>query len=131
MGLGNGLSKSVYDRSSPPVVVIERTPTGVTQIDSPDANLLWPKAPPNPNPERFRIIRGDQVFGHLVVEIEYAGCTNFEGRKVLVFADITERELRREKIVDPHFSETGLSPVARFEPTERGWRLARITASAI
>lgn len=70
---------------------------------------------PNPDPRRFSIKSCDQ-FGKLFVStIIYAGCTNFEGRKVLV----TKFDPRRMKVLDPHF-EPGAGIIARFEPSLDG-----------
>jgi len=53
----------------------------------------------------------------------YPDCTNYEGRKVMVFADENEAALRQRPTLDPHFALHG-GPVARLEPTDRGWALA-------
>ena len=81
---------------------------------------------PNPNPSKYRIIREKIVKEFLIIEILYEGCTNYEGRKILVYKDITYQQLIEQKLIDPHFSEGNeyISPIARFEPTERGWEWA-------
>jgi len=78
---------------------------------------------PNPNPARFTILRTKQVGSAVVAEVRYPDCTNYEGRKVLVFDNTNEDALRKRTTLDPHFAESG-GPVARLEPTERGWSLA-------
>ena len=82
---------------------------------------------PNPNPARFAILRTQQVGRSVVAEVQYPDCTNYEGRKVLVYADTLEGELTERATLDPHFAPNG-GPVARFEPTERGWVLALVVA---
>jgi hypothetical protein len=78
---------------------------------------------PNPNPARFTILRTLQVGRSVVAEVRYPDCTNYEGHKVLVYADTDASALRSRTTLDPHFARHG-GPVARFEPTERGWNLA-------
>ncbi len=91
--------------------------------------------PPNPDPRKFVLGQYEQIGAHLAVWIRYPNCTAYEGRKVLVFADTTIEQLAECPLIDPHFSDTvpqyTRTPVARFEPTLRGWRLARICAVAI
>ena len=41
--------------------------------------------PRNPNPHLFDIIRALLVGNLLIAELKYRGCTNYEGRKILVF----------------------------------------------
>lgn len=81
-----------------------------------------------PNPNKFRWVLTSFDFapnGWCVAVIRYHDCTNYEGRKVLVY-DSTARfhELMKTGAVDPHFDDKSYSPVARFEPTERGIQLA-------
>ena len=94
-------------------------------------NCAWPRTPlrpaANPDPTRFTIIAVEQFGVFCICTVEYPDCTNYEGRKVLVFYDVTEEQLRAQKTLDPHFCDNQhLSPVARFEPTERGLALARL-----
>lgn len=80
----------------------------------------------NPNPSNFEVLRSQQVGKNLVVELKYPDCTNFEGRKIMVYKDLTISRLLAQKLVDPHFSNSGKfrSPIARFAPTKQGWKLA-------
>ena len=89
-------------------------------------SLTPPASPvryPNPNPARFSILRTLQFGRSVVVEVRYPDCTNYEGRKVLVYADTDEVAVKALATLDPHFARHG-GPVARFEPTQRGWDLA-------
>lgn len=80
---------------------------------------------PNPNPRNFRVDKVIEEGGFAIAEIYYPDCTNFEGKKILVFEGVTELDLRRMDFIDPHFCDRGhLTPIARFEPTEKGWGLA-------
>lgn len=81
---------------------------------------------PNPNPANYKIVRYIGNENYLIVEIKYLDCTNYEGRKILVFENVTMGELEQQKLIDPHFSDNKEyhSPIARFEPTERGLEMA-------
>lgn len=109
MGLGLGFSRSTYD--------------GPGQL----AN-----EPPNPDPKNYRILRSEQIDRMLLVELIYPDCTNYEGRKILLFKDVTLSQLERQGSIDPHFSESTkfASPIARFVPTEEGWLWAKVIAGA-
>lgn len=84
------------------------------------------RAPGNPNPARFTIIRMQQVSRFLIAEVHYPDCQNYEGRKILVYEGITENVLQRQTSLDPHFCNSSKhpSPVARFEPSARGFKYA-------
>lgn len=87
---------------------------------------------PNPDPANYKINHHRQLGRMLLVDINYPDCTNYEGRKILVYDGVTIEQLRKQKLIDPHFSENEkyTSPVARFEPTDRGWKMAGIFARA-
>lgn len=75
----------------------------------------------NPNPNNCKILTHSTHGSYLVATIKYPDCANYEGLKVLLFKDITFEELSKQKGIDPHFSKNNkFSPIARFEPTERG-----------
>lgn len=90
-------------------------------------------AMPNPDPKNFQVKRYAMVGDGLVVEVHYPNCTNYEGRKVLVYAGVTLGELLSQGSIDPHFCESTEyhSPIARFEPTENGWSLATHVAGLV
>lgn len=81
---------------------------------------------PNPDPRNYVIKDFQQVGKYLVVLIHYPDCTNFEGKKILVFKNITIKKLRCQGIIDPHFfpDHKICSPIARFVPTPDGWQMA-------
>lgn len=97
-----------------------RKPSG-PKILSPSATPL----PPEPDPRRWEILESTDIDGWCVVLARYPGCTTYEGRKLLVYPCSSE-SVRAQTLLDPHFLEDQglLSPVARFEPTTRGRRLA-------
>lgn len=78
------------------------------------------------DPNRFRVQRTRQVGSYVVAEIVYPDCTNYEGKKILVYEGVNEGDIKKKARLDPHFCkhEGCLSPVARFEPTARGWEMA-------
>lgn len=78
---------------------------------------------PNPNPANFQIIRVQQIGNHVVAEIHYPDCKNFEGLKICLFKNIKKSELDGDSL-DPHFHEGSKSPYARFQPTLFGWESA-------
>jgi hypothetical protein len=82
--------------------------------------------PGNPNPANYKIIETLTIGKILIVEIQYPDCKNYEGRKILVYENVDAKELRAQKYIDPHFSinKRFYSPIARFEPTNRGWKMA-------
>lgn len=92
-----------------------------------------PPAMPNPDPKNFQVKRYAAVGDGLVVEVHYPDCTNYEGRKVLVYAGVKIGDLLRQGSIDPHFCEDSAyhSPIARFEPTEDGWAMANHVAGLV
>jgi len=58
--------------------------------------------------------------------INYPDCNNYEGNKILVFEGIKYIKLYEQGSIDPHFSDNKKfhSPIARFEPTDKGWSMA-------
>jgi hypothetical protein len=86
----------------------------------------------NPDPSKYDILRNKIVNGYLVIEIKYQDCINYEGRKIMIF-ECGLYDLKKQKLIDPHFSDNSeyLSPIARFEPTERGWKNACLFAGVL
>lgn len=80
----------------------------------------------NPNPKNFKILKNKKINDFLILWVHYPDCNNYEGRKILVFEGVTLSKLKRQKVLDPHFSEANnyCSPIARFVPTEKGWNYA-------
>lgn len=80
-----------------------------------------------PNPREFKILKVQQFSGAHVIHAHYDGCTNFEGKKIMVFFG----KYQKTDSLDPHFSQSWKSPVARFAPTELGIALAEACAKTI
>ena len=79
----------------------------------------------DPNPKNFKVEKFLAAVGdYVVIKVHYPDALSFHGRTVLVYKDISYEDLCNAEVLDPHFSETGLSPVARFRPTEEGIREA-------
>ncbi len=85
---------------------------------------------PAPNPLNFKVKNTIQVNCHLVAWIHYPDCNNFEGDKVLLYLNLSEKELYAQKSLDPHFNKDRkvVSPFARFEPTFQGMEAGVILA---
>lgn len=101
MGLALGFSKSSYDSNPSP-------------------------QPPMPDPKNYTILKWIQYGNNVLVKIKYPDCTNYEGVKILLYEDTSIDILKAQGSIDPHFSEnsTFKSPIARFEPSKKGWDLA-------
>jgi hypothetical protein len=76
---------------------------------------------PNPDPKNFKILAisiAKKKRSICVVEVNYPGCTTFEGDKILVY----EAELKvfsNPSYLDPHFTATNRL-IARFPATDEG-----------
>lgn len=74
----------------------------------------------NPDPERFNIIRTHAVGSYVCAMIDYVNCTNYEGKKIIVFEETTAGRVMDSVSIDPHFMEDG-NVIARFRPDDEGW----------
>ncbi|MFA7219152.1 MAG: hypothetical protein WC119_01330 [Synergistaceae bacterium] len=81
----------------------------------------------NPDPYKWEVIRSSQIGQFLLVQLKYPNCTNYEGEKIMVYKNVVLTELVSQKTIDPHFSNNKKyhSPIARFLPTDEGWRMAQ------
>lgn len=75
----------------------------------------------NPDPERFVIDMTYEAGTYLCAMVTYLNCTNYEGRKVLAFENMTHLQLHAANKIDPHFMEDG-KVIARFRPDQYGWQ---------
>lgn len=78
---------------------------------------------PNPDPSRWNYVKSEEHGNYCAIMLHYQGCTNFEGKKILVFKAKTV-DVLAQKEIDPHFSRDTLKhyPIARFIPTDEGWQ---------
>ena len=76
-----------------------------------------------PDPKNYIIRKHFEQNGFLMILINFPDCINYEGDKILVFSKCTLEDLKKQKVIDPHFSDNKkfFSPMARFEPTHQGW----------
>lgn len=84
----------------------------------------------NPVPANYEIVRTLKIGKCAILELRYPDCTNYEGRKILLFEN-THPTIITKGPIDPHFTADSRSPIARFEPTERGWNMAIAMAGLI
>lgn len=86
-----------------------------------------------PQPFNFTVKTLEKIGDAAVVIINYPGCTEYNGDKLLVYDNYQKflNLILTKEPVDPHFLQGSYSPVARFEPTHRGWRLAQAAAKAL
>lgn len=112
---------------------------GEAEKEIADLKRRFQEAKGNPVPSDFEVVRWEELENTddgntaIVVELRYPSCTNYDGRKVLVFEDAEAfwTRVENDEPVDPHFLEDHVSPVARFEPTDRGWDLALQIAKSL
>lgn len=81
---------------------------------------------PNPDPKKYTISKKQYIGEYLILLIVYPNCTNYEGKKILVFKDVGTADLKKQGSIDPHFCNNPkyASPIARFVPTDEGWEMA-------
>lgn len=89
----------------------------------------------NPDPKKFKILRSASINGHLVLEVFYPDCKNFEGKKIMLYLfmpSVEELLSRTNGELDPHFSQGAKpSPFARFRPSFDGFGSASFLAQCI
>ena len=83
------------------------------------------------DPKDFQIVRAYSNKNACAVLVNYPAAKNYEGNKIMVYRAATEKRVRSAKELDPHFTKTGLSPFARFEPTPAGWQAACALVDAL
>ena len=74
-----------------------------------------------PDPYKFEIIRLEYHYNHTIILARYEGCLTFDGLKLMLFEGI----YNPIETLDPHFLDESYPLVARFQPTGKGWVLAR------
>lgn len=88
-------------------------------------------APTTPDKYKYEIEEVERVGNHLVIKALYPNCKScaYEGRKVMVFLNVTEGEALRWREIDPHFRSPqqlrakteAPPPAARFPASPEGW----------
>lgn len=74
----------------------------------------------NPNPQNFHINWHESNGEYIVASVRYPDCTNYEGIKILVYKGVPLEDFLNAKALDPHFSDKGMAPIARFKPDQEG-----------
>lgn len=77
-----------------------------------------------PNPKIFQIVELKEFGCFVIGKIKYPDCLNFEGTKILIWKDTNIESIRNLDVIDPHFSNSVLSPFVRFKPTQGGYNAA-------
>lgn len=81
----------------------------------------------DPVPQDAVVIQEVEAGDYLVVLVRYKTCINYQGLKCIVYKGL--KTVKDLKSLDPHFRAFGVRgegprPVARFEPTEEGFKMA-------
>ena len=90
-----------------------------------------------PDPTRWELHHLDDFPCAYVLQIRYLDCTNYEGRKILVFRKGQKgSQPYLPTILDPHFQSLphnfcGDRLIGRFPPTEEGYGFALTMAKMI
>lgn len=126
----NHSSSPSYIGSSSRTSDYKSSPTPVSQksVEQKKQEIDNKKQPTDPNPYRFEVVEKYTIAdGGVALEVIYPDCDNYDGHKVMVFDDQGQllEQIQDEQGIDPHFLEDKYSPVARFEPTDKGWNLAK------
>ena len=125
MGLYRRISGSVQERKG--LSSFRRISS--SSVSTPNSSVSTPPASGNPDPYNYKLVRSAEYNdnSYVVIEVQYPDCTNYEGRKILVFEGTDTATLVKQGPLDPHFFLAGKykSPIARFEPTDRGWEMAK------
>jgi hypothetical protein len=93
----------------------------------------YDSSPTTPDKRNYEIEDVERVGAHLVMKVRYPNCAlcSYEGRKVMVFLNVTEKDALQWREIDPHFAaprksplplpKTAPSPAARFPASPEGW----------
>lgn len=96
----------------------------------PQGYSLTPDPVATPDSKNFAIQDSCRVGEHLVLQVKYPNCSScaFEGSKIMVFLNVSERDVLMWREIDPHFrkvngkkAKEAPSPAARFPATSAGW----------
>jgi hypothetical protein len=87
-----------------------------------------------PDKMNFEIEEIEEVGAFLVMQVKYPNCVkcSYEGSKILVFENVTMKDVLKWREIDPHFRDPSEarepkrapSPIARFPANARGWEMA-------
>jgi hypothetical protein len=82
--------------------------------------------------EKAEVVDMHRVGPHVVLKVQYPTCKkcSYEGLKVMVYLNVTEAQVIRWRVFDPHFQDPATakqspreapSPAARFPASKEGW----------
>lgn len=97
--------------------------------------------PVTPDPNQYEVIDAQEVGANLVLKVKYPNCKNcnYEGTKIMVFANASAMTALKWRKIDPHFTDPkrakrpaneAPSPVGRFPGDADGWADAIAFAQA-
>lgn len=91
-----------------------------------------PEPPSTPDKYKYNIVDMERVGAHVVLKVLYPNCKKcaYEGNKVMVFLNVTEKDIITWREIDPHFrapdnlKKVGVAPppAARFPASVEGWK---------
>lgn len=80
-----------------------------------------------PDTKAWKLIRFQESTDKksVLIEVKFDRVQNFNGLKILLFRNCTLVDLINQKEIDPHFLNNNKLkyPIARFSPTEEGWKM--------
>lgn len=92
--------------------------TGLKTVETPDS-------------ENYEVLDMQRYGEHLVLKVKYPNCgkCSYEGVKVLVYLNVSERTAMKWRKIDPHFTDPKTTrppteapgPAARFPASQEGW----------
>lgn len=80
-----------------------------------------------PDPYNFKIVEIEHIFNCTIIMANYPTSLTFGGNKLMLLKGIHEVG----ESLDPHFLDEEYAVVARFIPTDIGWKMARMCAFEI
>lgn len=80
-----------------------------------------------PDPFKFDVIKRHIVHGNTIVLARYHGCLTYHGLKLMLLRG--EQEIG--ETLDPHFLTDDHAVIARFVPTDEGWKMAEWCAAIV
>lgn len=102
-------------------------------------NELRAQIPASPDSKNYSVEEVEQVGDHVVLKVKYPNCAKctYEGNKVMVFLNVTLKDVVKWRRIDPHFraptqklASEAPSPSARFPGNNDGWKDALAYATA-
>jgi hypothetical protein len=85
-----------------------------------------------PDADRYQVDEVERVGAHLVMRVLYPNCVkcSYEGKKVMVFLDVSEKDAMKWRRINPHFRDPTQAvsateappPAARFPANAEGWQ---------